>query len=69
MAKDDGPLLLSHGDVLSVVVPVIIEVIELSLKFEGNGRDDGVVGVGEEISGAEESVNFGPEEIVDFLPD
>ena len=43
MAEDDGPLLLSHGDVLGVVVPVIAEGIELSLKFLGDGRDEGVV--------------------------
>ncbi len=38
MAEDDGPLFLSHGDVLGVVVPVIAEVVELSLKFMGDGE-------------------------------
>ena len=69
MSEDDGPLNLSHGDVLGVVVPVIAEGIELSLKFVGDGRDDGVVGVGEEVLGAEECAGFGPEEIVDLSPD
>ncbi len=44
MAEDDGPLFLSHGDVLGVVVPVIAEVVELSLKFVGDGEEEGVVG-------------------------
>ena len=44
MSEDDGPLLLSHGDVLCVVVPVITEGVELALKFMGDGRDDGIVG-------------------------
>ena len=44
LAEDDGPLLLSHGDVLGVVVPVIAEVVELSLKFVGDGEEEGVVG-------------------------
>ena len=34
--EDDGPLFLSHGDVLGVVVPVIAENVELSLKFMGD---------------------------------
>jgi len=42
--KDDGPLFLSHGDVLGVVVPVIAEGVELSLEFVGDGEDEGVVG-------------------------
>ena len=69
MSEDDGPLLLSHGDVLGVIVPGIAEGIELSLELLGDGRDDGVVGVKKEVLGAEESVGFGPEEIVDFSPD
>ena len=67
MSEDDDPLFLSHGDVLGVVVPVIAESVELSLKFMGDGRDEGVVVVGEEVLGAEECEGFGPEEIVDLL--
>ena len=44
--EDDGPLFLSHGDVLGVVVPVITECVELALKFMGDGRDEWVVGIG-----------------------
>ncbi len=51
MAEDDGPLFLSHGDVLGVVVPVIAEGVELSLEFVGDGRDEGIVGVGDEVLG------------------
>ena len=40
--KDDGPLFLSHGDVLGVVVPVIAKDVELSLEFVGDGEDEGV---------------------------
>ena len=69
MSEDDDPLLLSHGDVLGVIVPGIAEVMELTLEFLGDGRDDGVVGVKEEVLGAEESVGFGAEEIVDLSPD
>ena len=69
MAEDDGPLFLSHGDMLGVVVPVVAEGVELSLEFEGDGRDDGVVEVGDEILMAEESEGFGAEEIVDLSPD
>ncbi len=69
MAEDDGPLLLSHGDVLGVVVPVIAEGVELSLKFMGDGGDEGIVGVLEEVLGAEEGEGFVAEEIVDFAPD
>ena len=36
LAEDDGPLLLPHGDVLGVVVPVVAEVVKLS--FEVHGR-------------------------------
>ena len=42
--EDDGPLLLSHGDVLGVVVPVIAKYVELSLEFVGDGEDEGVFG-------------------------
>ena len=31
VSEDDGPLLLSHGDVLGVVVPIIAEGFELAL--------------------------------------
>ncbi len=69
MAEDDGPLFLSHGDVLGVVVPVIAEGVELSLKFMGDGRDDGIVGVWEEVRWTEECEGFGAEEVMDFAPD
>ena len=69
MAEDDGPLLLSHGDVLGVVVPVIAEGIELSLKFVGDGRDEGIIGRRMVVPGAEESEDFGLEERFYFLPD
>jgi len=39
------------------------------LELLGDGRDDGVVEVKEEVLGAEESVGFGAEEIVDLSPD
>ena len=35
VSEDDGPLFLSHGRVLGVVVPVIAE---LSLEFVGDGE-------------------------------
>ena len=38
MAEDDGPLCLSHGDMLGVVVPVIAELVELLLEFMGDGE-------------------------------
>ena len=44
VSEDNGPLLLSHGDVLGVVVPVIAKYVELSLEFVGDGEDEGVVG-------------------------
>ena len=69
MAEDDGPLFLSHGDVLGVVVLVIAENVELSLEFEGDGRDDGVVWVRDEVTIAEESEGFVAEEVMDFTPD
>ena len=69
VTEDDGPLLLSHGDVLGVVVPGIAECVELSLKFMGDGRDDGVVVIGEEVLGAEEGEGFVTEEVVDLLSD
>ena len=43
-SEDDGPLLLSHGDVLGVVVPVVAKDVELSLDFVGDRKDEGVVG-------------------------
>ena len=54
MAEDDNPLFLSHGDVLCVVVPVVTEGVELALKFMGDGRDEGIVGVLEEVLGTSE---------------
>ena len=69
VSEDDGPLFLSHGDVLGVVVPIIAEGVELALKFVGDGRDDGVVGVLEEVLGSSECEGFGPEDIVDLSHD
>ncbi len=66
MAEDDDPLFLSHGDVLGVVVPVITEGVELALKFMGDGRDEGIVGVREEVLGTEECEGFGAEEVWTF---
>ena len=51
---------------LGVVVPVIAEGIELALEFVGDGRDEGVVGVGEGVFGTEEGTSFGEEEIVNL---
>ena len=68
MAEDDGPLLLSHGDVVGVVVPVIAEGIELALKFVGDGRDEGIVGIWEVVLMAEEGEGFVADEIVDLTP-
>ncbi len=48
--EDDAPPFLSHGNVLGVVVPVIAEGVELSLKFVGDGRDEGIIGIGEEVT-------------------
>ena len=67
--EDDGPLFLSHGDVLGVVVPVIAENVELSLKFMGDGEYEGIVGGGCEVLGAEEGFSFGAEEVVELAPD
>jgi hypothetical protein len=68
-SEDNGPLNLSHGDVLGVVVPIIAEGIEFSLEFSGDGRDDGVVGVGEEVFGTSECKGLGTDEVVDLSPD
>ena len=67
--KDDGPLFPPHGDVLGVVVPVEAEGIELSLKFSGDGKDEGIVGGRVVCFGTEEGECFSFEEIVDFAPD
>ena len=69
LAEDDGPLLLSHGDVLGVVVPVIAEGVDLSLKFEGDGRDEGMVEVRDVVLMAEEGESLVAEEMVDLAPD
>ena len=69
MSEDDGPLLLSHSDVLGVVVPVIAEGIELSLEFEGDGEYDGIVGGLVMVPGTEEGAGFGLEEGLDLTPD
>jgi len=69
LAKDDGPLLLSHGNVLGVVVPIVAEGIELSLEFVGDGRDEGVVGIWEIVTVAEEGESRAADEIVDLAPD
>jgi len=66
--KDDGPLFLSHGDVLGVVVPVIAEGVELSLKFVGDGRDDRIVVVRDVVLVTEEGECFVADEIVDLSP-
>jgi len=68
-SEDDGPLLLSHGDVLGVVVPVIAEVVELALEFMGDGEYGGIVCRWEVYGGTEESASLGVEEIEDFAPD
>ena len=70
LAEDDGPLLLSHGDVLGVVVPVIAEGVDLSLKFVGDGRDEGIIGIVEEVTSlSEEGESLVAEEMVDLAPD
>ena len=68
LAEDDGPLLLSHGDVLGVVVPVIAEVVKLSLKFTGDGRYDRIVVVRDVVLVTEEGECFVAEEMVDLSP-
>ncbi|BDA45216.1 hypothetical protein COCOBI_07-0030 [Coccomyxa sp. Obi] len=62
VSEDDGPLLLSHGDVLCVVVPVIAEGMELSLEFEGDGEYEGIVGGRVMVPGSEESEGLVTEE-------
>ena len=69
LAEDDGPLFLSHGEVLGVVVPVIAENVELSLKFVGDGEYEGIVGGRVMVPGAEEGACFGLEEGLNFAPD
>jgi len=69
MSEDDGPLLLSHGDVLGVVVPLEAEGIELSLKLVGDGEDEGVMGGRVKVPGAEKGEGLALEESVDFTPD
>lgn len=55
MPEVDGPLSLSHGDMLRVVVPVVAEGVNLLLEILGDGRDEGFVGVGEDFLGSSES--------------
>ena len=43
--------------------------MELALKFVGDGRDEGIVGVLEEVLGTSECEGFVAEETVDFTPD
>ena len=69
VSEDDGPLFLSHGDMLGVVVPGIAKCVELSLKFVGDGEDEGIVGGREIVFGSEEGEGFGLEEGLDFTPD
>ena len=69
MAEDDGPQFLSHGEVLGVVVPVIAERVELSLKFMGDGEYEGIVGGWEVFVGAEKGTSLGVEKVVDFALD
>ena len=68
VSEDDGPLFLSHDDVLGVVVPVIAEGIELSLKFTGDGRYDRIVVVRDVVLVTEEGECFVAEEIVYLSP-
>ena len=65
MSEDDGPLILSHGDVLGVVVPIVAEGIELSLKLVGDGEDEGVIGGRVEVPGAEKGEGLALEESLD----
>ena len=69
MSEDDGPLLLSHSDMLGVVVPGIAEGIELSLKFEGDGEYEGIAGGRVMVPGSEESEGLVTEESDDCTPD
>ena len=68
LAEDDGPLLLPHGDVLGVVVPVVAEVVKLSLKFTGDGGDDRIVVVRDVVFVTEEGECFVADEMVDLSP-
>ena len=43
--------------------------MELSLKFVGDGEDEGIVGGREEFVGAEKGASLGVEEFSDFAPD
>ena len=65
VSEDDGPLFLSHGDVLGVVVPVVAEGIELSLKLVGDREDEGVIGGRVKVLGAEKGEGLALEESLD----
>ena len=65
VSEDDGPLLLSHGDMLGVVVPVEAEGIELLLKLVGDGGDEGVMGGRVKVPGAEKGEGLALEEGLD----
>lgn len=69
LSEDDGPLLLSHGDVLGVVVPGTAEFVELSLEFVSDGKDEGVIGGRVKVLGAEEGEGLLAEASLDFVPD
>jgi len=69
VAEDDGPLLLPHGDMLGVVVPVKTESVELSLEFTDDGEYGGIVGGRCVVDGTEEGEGFVTEECQDFTPD
>ena len=69
VSEDDGPLLLPHGDVLGVVVPVITASVELSLEFSGDGEDEDIVRGRVAVGGTEKGSCFGLEECLDLSPD
>ena len=54
---------------LGVIVPVVAEGIELSLKLVGDGEDEGVIGGRVLFPGAEKGEGLALEESVDFAPD
>ena len=66
---NDGPLDLSHGDVLCVVVPVEAECIDLSLYFMGEGDEVGVEEGREVSGGTEDGASLVSEDILDLTPD
>lgn len=65
MAEDAGPLDLSHGDLLCVVVPVKAECVELALEFMGEGNKVGVEEGGEVSGGAQGGASLVSEDFLD----